>query len=223
MTAPTLLDTTAWPRRDAFEFFRSFDKPWFNVCTRVDVARLKQAVADRGRGGLTLAYHFLALRLANAVEPFRYRLDGHRVLVHPVVHGSTTVLRENGSFGFAYLDYLPDFDTFAARGAAAIARARAGEKLLELRLEDTAKVHCTTLPWLHFSSFSHARHAGPDLSVPKLAFGRIDVDGARAWMPLSVEVHHALMDGLHVGQFVQAFEAALIDPEAWLDTAPATP
>jgi chloramphenicol O-acetyltransferase type A len=216
MTAPALLDLAAWPRRDAFEFFRDFDKPWFNVCTRVDVARLKQAVAERGRGGLTLAYHFLALRLANAVEPFRYRLDGERVLVHPRVNGSTTVLREDGSFGFAYLDYLPDFDTFAARGAAAIARARAGDKLLELRLEDTAKIHCTTLPWLHFSSFSHARHAGPDLSVPKLAFGRIDVDGARAWMPLSVEVHHALMDGLHVGQFVQGFEAALIDPEAWL-------
>jgi chloramphenicol O-acetyltransferase type A len=35
-------------------------------------------------------------------------------------------------------------------------------------------------------------------------------------MPLSVEVHHALMDGLHVGQFVQGFEAALADPMAWL-------
>ena len=216
MATPTPLDLAAWPRRDAFEYFRSFDKPTFNVCTRVDVARLKQAVADRGRGGLALAYHYLALRLANALEPFRYRLDGERVLVHPVVHGSTTVLREDGSFGFAYLDYLADFDAFATRGAAAIAAARAGQQLLDLRLEDTAKIHCTTLPWLHFTSFSHARNAGPDNSVPKLAFGRIDVDGARAWMPLSVEVHHALMDGLHVGQFVQGFEAALIDPEAWL-------
>ena len=36
------------------------------------------------------------------------------------------------------------------------------------------------------------------------------------WMPPSVEVHHALMDGLHVGRYVQAFEAALAAPEAWL-------
>jgi chloramphenicol O-acetyltransferase type A len=35
-------------------------------------------------------------------------------------------------------------------------------------------------------------------------------------LPLSVEVHHALMDGVHVGQYVQAFEAAAREPEAWL-------
>jgi chloramphenicol O-acetyltransferase type A len=52
--------------------------------------------------------------------------------------------------------------------------------------------------------------------VPKLAFGHIQADGARLWLPFSVEVHHALMDGLHVGRYVQAFEAALQQPEDWL-------
>ena len=216
MPTTNYLDLAAWPRRDAFEYFRGFDKPYFNVCTRLDVARLKQAVADTRRGGLALAYHFIALRLANRIEPFRYRLDGGRVRVHGVVNGSTTVLREDGSFGFADLDHQADFATFAAQGAAAIAAARAGRRAFEPRPDDTARVHFTTLPWLHFTSFSHARNWGREDAVPKLAFGRIDVDGAHAWMPLSVEVHHALMDGLHVGQFVQGFEAALLDPIAWL-------
>ncbi len=213
---PTPLDLATWPRRDAFEYFLGFDKPYFNVCVRLDVALLKQAVAELRSGGLALAYHFIALRLANALEPFRYRLDGGRVLVHPVVHGSTTVLREDGSFGFAYLEHHPDFAGFAASGASAVAAARAGQSAFEPRLDDSALVHFTTLPWLHFSSFSHARNWGREDSVPKLAFGRIDVDGARAWLPLSVEVHHALLDGAQVGQFVQRFEAALQDPQAWL-------
>jgi chloramphenicol O-acetyltransferase type A len=29
-------------------------------------------------------------------------------------------------------------------------------------------------------------------------------------------VHHALMDGLHVGRYVEAFEAALQTPRDWL-------
>ena len=223
MATPTYLDLAGWPRRDAFEYFRGFDKPYFNVCTRLDVARLKQAVADTRRGGLALAYHFIALRLANRIEPFRYRLDGGRVQVHGVVNGSTTVLREDGSFGFADLDHQADFAAFAAQGAAAIAAiaaSRAGRLAFEPRPDDTARVHFTTLPWLHFTSFSHARNWGREDAVPKLAFGRIDVDGAHAWMPLSVEVHHALMDGLHVGQFVQGFEAALQDPQSWLQPRP---
>ena len=215
---PTYLDLAAWPRRDAFDYFRGFDKPYFNVCTRLDVARLKQAVADSRRGGLALAYHFIALNLANALEPFRYRLDGARVRIHPQVDGSTTVLRDDGSFGFADLAHHADFAGFAAHGAAAIEAARSGRPPFEPKPDDSARIHFTTLPWLHFTSFSHARNWGREDSVPKLAFGRIEADGARAWMPLSVEVHHALMDGLHVGQFVQGFEAALREPEAWLGT-----
>lgn len=214
--AATFLDLARWPRRDAFEYFRSFDKPYFNVCTRLDVARLRKAVAEHRVGSLWLAYHFIALRLANQVEPFRYRLDGGRVQVHPVVHGSTTVLREDDSFGFADLDCDENFAAFAARAAAAVAATRAGRLPFEPKPDDTARIHFTTLPWLHFTSFSHARNWGREDSVPKLAFGRIDADGTHAWMPLSVEVHHALMDGLHVGQFVQGFEAALRDPMAWL-------
>jgi chloramphenicol O-acetyltransferase type A len=34
-----------------------------------------------------------------------------------------------------------------------------------------------------------------------------------------VEVHHALMDGLHVGRYVQALEAAMAEPMAWLAPA----
>ena len=222
-STPTFLDLERWPRRDAFEYFRGFDKPYFNVCTRLDVARLREVVTDRRVVSLSLAYHFIALRLANQIEPFRYRLDGGRVRVHPVVHGSTTVLRNDGSFGFADLDYDEDFAAFAARAAAAMAATRAGRLPFEPKPDDSDRIHFTTLPWLHFTSFSHARNWGREDSVPKLAFGRIDADGAQAWMPLSVEVHHALMDGLHVGRFVQGFEAALQGPMDWLDAPPASP
>ena len=219
MTAPRYLDIATWSRRDAFAFFRTFDKPYFNVCTRLDVAPLKRFIADAGGGGLALAYHFIALRLANRIEPFRYRLEGGQVRVQPQVGGSTTVLREDGSFGFADFDDGPSFARFAAQASAAIEATRSGRAPFEPKPEDSARIHFTTLPWIHFTSFSHARNWGREDSIPKLAFGRIEVDGERAWMPLSVEVHHALMDGLHVGQFVQAFEAALADPVAWLGTA----
>jgi chloramphenicol O-acetyltransferase type A len=212
MATKTYLDITTWPRRDAFEYFRGFDKPYFNVCTRLDVAPLRAAVAQGGVGSLWLAYHYIALRLANRVEPFRYRLEQGRVRIHPQVDGSTTVLREDSSFGFADLDLGADFAGFSAAADAAIATVRAGRAPFEPKPDDSARIHFTTLPWIHFTSFSHARNWGREDSIPKLAFGRIEVDGERAWMPLSVEVHHALMDGLHVGQFIQGFEAALQNP-----------
>jgi chloramphenicol O-acetyltransferase type A len=211
------LDFERWARRDTFDYFRGFDKPFFNVCVRLDAAPLRAALTARGGGGLGLACYFVALRLANEHEAFRYRIEGERVRVHAAVDGSTTVLRDDGdSFGFADLDYVSDFDRFVERGRAAIETARRTHAPLDPKPDDTARIHFTTLPWLHFTSFSHARNWGREDSVPKFAFGRADSDGTRLWLPLSVEVHHALMDGLHVGRFVQDFEAALREPAAWL-------
>jgi chloramphenicol O-acetyltransferase type A len=213
------LDTTTWARRDAFEFFRQFDKPYFNVCVRLDVARLKAVLAARGSGGLSLACYFIALRLANLHEPFRLRLEEGRVRVHDEVHGSTTVLREDGeSFFFAEFDRTADFDAFAAQAGAAIDAARTQRAAFEPRPDDAARIYFTSLPWLHFTSFSHARNWKTEDSIPRFAFGRAQAEGAALWLPMSVEVHHALMDGVHVGRYVQAFEAALREPEAWLGT-----
>lgn len=213
---PQYLDLDAWQRRSAFDFFRSFDIPTFNLCGRLDVALLKQAVKDLGLGSLSLAYHFIAIRLANEIAPFRYRLEGDRVRVHDAVHGSTTVLREDESFSFATLEHNRDFAAFCVQGGQALVNGRLRNAPFDPTQHGTATVHLTTLPWVHFTSYSNARQWGPHDSIPKIAFGRIDADGTRQWMPLSVEVHHALMDGLHIGRFFEGFEAALLSPQAWL-------
>jgi chloramphenicol O-acetyltransferase type A len=222
-----VLDTARWARGDAYEFFRRFDKPFFNVCVRLDVAPLKAALAaSRSPGGVTLACYFVALKLANAHQPFRLRLAGDAVHVHDAVDGSTTVLREDGdSFGFADLEHGDDASAFMRRARVAIEAARNAVAPFEPKPGDVARIYFTALPWLHFTSFSHARRWAADGqrddSIPRFAFGRIEADGARQWMPMSVEVHHALMDGVHLGRYVQDFEAALADPLAWLTPPPA--
>jgi chloramphenicol O-acetyltransferase type A len=213
---PVYLDLETWPRRSAFELFRGYDIPCFNLCTRVDVALLKKAVKELGIGSMSLAYHFIAIRLGNDIAPFRYRLEGDRVRIHEVVHGGTTVLRDDESIGFATLEYARSFSEFAERGAATLTRMRRAGAPFEPTKFETATLHMSALPWVHFTSYSNARQWGPHDSIPKIAFGRIEAQGDHLWMPLSVEVHHALMDGLHVGRFIQGFEAAMLDPITWL-------
>ncbi len=206
------------PRRDAFAFYRGFSQPFFSVCVAVDVTALKPALRDAGLGSLTLATHYVALRLAQRIEPWRARLDADgRPWLYDTVHASTTVLRPDGSFGFATLANTTRFADFCATAEAALdAARRAGQAFVPLN-DDLALIHCTTLPWLHFTQFSHARQVGGRDSCPKLAFGRIDTgaDGI-ARLPLAIDAHHALMDGRHVGEFVQGFEAAMRAPQGWI-------
>jgi chloramphenicol O-acetyltransferase type A len=189
------------------------------VCVRLDVAALKQALQARGGGGLALACHFVALAATREVTELRCRFAGEQgVQVMPVVHASTTVLRDDGSFGFALLRHHERFSAFAAGGRDALQTARGADGVVEPDVPPESLIHCTTLPWLHFTSFTHARDAAQDADIPKLAFGQVVTDGPHAWLPLAIEVHHALVDGLHVGRYVQHMQQLFNSAPDWIDT-----
>jgi len=202
------LDLDEWPRASHFEFFRGFDEPFFGVCVDVDCtnayARCKQE-----DWSFFLFYLHNALVAANAIEPFRLRIEDEAVYVHDQVHASPTIDRPNGTFGYAYIEYHERWSQFAAAGQAEIKRVRASDALTPATAGENV-IHVTALPWLDFNAISHARHFGFEDSSPKIAFGKMTeaADGTRS-MPVSVHVHHALVDGRHVGAFVDAFQARL--------------
>ena len=213
---PKYLDLATWPRREVFQFFLDFDKPYFNVCLQLDVTKLVDELRHHPRGYVSLAYHYLALRAANDVEPFRYRLRDGQVFVHDVIHGGTTLLMPNEIFTLVYFDYKENFQEFAEAARQAIDEKLAGDGAFRPRNEDDGRIHFTVLPWFSFSSFSHARNWKREDSIPKIAFGKFTKEDDRTLMPFSVEVHHALMDGLHVGRFLTRMEEMLRQPETVL-------
>src|SRR5262249_22748105 len=146
------------------------------------------------------------------IEPFRYRLKDGKVFVYDVVNGGTTVLLPNESFTYAYFDYQKDFDLFVSEMGRAVEAVRSGSGELKPTMRDDVIYH-TTLPWISFTSFAHARNKGRGDSIPRIVFGKFIEQGNKLLLPLSVEVHHALMDGLHVGRYFSGFEAAMAAPE----------
>jgi chloramphenicol O-acetyltransferase type A len=51
-------------------------------------------------------------------------------------------------------------------------------------------------------------------SAPKITFGKITEANGRCTMPVSIHVHHALADGMHVAHFVEQFERYLAAPDS---------
>jgi len=208
------LDVANWSRRDLFEFFIGYTNPYFNVCTQIDVTKLKAFVNEQ-HGKISLALHYFALRVANEIEPFRYRLKDEKVFVYDIVNGGTTVLLPNESFAYAYFDYQRDFEKFVTDMGKALDEVRTGSGPLKPTMRDDVIYH-TTLPWISFTSFAHARTKGRGDSIPRIVFGKFTKENERVMLPISVEVHHALMDGLHVGRYLSRLEAALAEPETFV-------
>ncbi len=212
---PEYFDIETWSRRHLFRLFKEYDDPFFNVCADVDVTPLRDFVRARGLS-FFVAYHFLSTKTANEIEPFRYRLRGDRVLVHERLDAGAILLLPDDSFTFVYFDYEEDFAAFHARAKAIIERARVEPPPLDARAERDDLVYHSVIPWVSFTSISHARDSRRQTGIPKITFGKCRDVGSRVLMPVSVEAHHALLDGLHVGRFFERLGAYFNDPPAAL-------
>lgn len=201
----------AWPRRAALEHFRRMAQPAFSVTVPVDVTGLRERAARHGATPW-LAYHHAALEAANGIDAMHQTLTTDGVREFATIHASTTVLRDDGSFGFLTLPREPSLAAFAARAKPNLEHVRraSGDLFAADQPGDVREqtlVHMTALPWLAFTAFTHARGVGDDR--PKVAFGRFAEVQGRLLMPVAVDVHHALCDGVHVGRFFERLQVNL--------------
>jgi len=202
------IDVSRWKRRDHFELFRRYKQPFFSVCVDVDVTPLWNACRPPRRPSFFLASLYLMLKAANETEAFRLRLRKRGVWLHDRVAVGPTIARDDETFGFARLELTENLSQFAANGEAAIARIRRETRLAGGQGKDDAIVFHSTLPWFRFTSFTNALPGGDD-SIPRVVFGRCTSDDKSVKMPVAVEVHHALVDGVDVAKFLERFQASL--------------
>lgn len=203
-----LIDLSTWKRRDHYFLFRKYECPFFSVTIDVDVTRAWKTSRKRGAPSFFLTSLFLMLNAANAVEAFRLRLRPRGVWCHDCIAVGPTILRADETFGFARLEAARTLREFVTNGQTTMAEAAAQTGLREPDNPGDDIVFHSVLPWLRFTSFTNALPGKAD-SIPRIVFGRCARDGNRMTMPVAVEVHHALVDGLDVARFFEQFAANL--------------
>jgi chloramphenicol O-acetyltransferase type A len=205
------INLETWPRRDHFRIFNALDYPYFSLCANVDLTAFYPVVKQRGIS-FTVATVYVLARVANAIPEFRYRIREGEVVEHEIIHPATTILRKEDLFTFCTFDYTVDFSLFAARAAEKIAYVKEHPTLEDEPGKDDL-LFMTSIPWVSFTSAVHPVHLHPVDSVPRIAWGKFFKDGEILKMPLGVQAHHALMDGIHVGRFYTEVQDYLRHPD----------
>jgi chloramphenicol O-acetyltransferase type A len=136
------------------------------------------------------------------------RFRGDQVVIHDMVSLSMTVPTDAGSFGYAYVPYLPDFVAFEMQARHLIEAVAAGGALdaNSGQRDDLAYLSC--MPWLDYTSSNNAL-PGPDDCIPRITWGKFVERDGRWDMAMTLEVHHALVDGAQVGAYFSAVQDAL--------------
>jgi len=211
------INLETWSRRERFKVFSAFDHPHAGFCANVDLTTFYPVVKQRGFS-FTVAIVYVLSRAANAIPEFRYRIREGKVVEHEIVHPSGTILTDEDLFSFCTFDYIENLSEFAARAAERIAYVKEHPTLKDGPGQDDL-LYMTAIPWVSFTSVMHPLHLQPADSVPRFAWGKFFEDGDLLKMPLSVQGHHALMDGIHIGRFYAEVQDYLNHPGSVLGEA----
>lgn len=198
------LDLDTWNRKEHFQFFSQMTEPFFGVTVPIDCT---QAYAKSKELGISFFTYYLHKTLAaiNTIECFRYRIDDNEVYIFDRIDASATILRDDKTFGFSLMEYAKDILEFAEITKKEIARIQNTTGLLTREYPENL-IHFSAVPWVNFSSYSHARSFTFPDSCPKISFGKMMDENGKKTMQMAVHVHHGLIDGYHVGQFISCFE-----------------
>lgn len=199
----TKLDISSWARKEHFNFFKNFNEPFYGVCVRVDCTAAYNDAKEKGVS-FYLYTLYKALKAAQIVEPFRYRIEGEDVIIYDHIHAASTIPRSNGTFGFSYIYYKDSFDDFIESAKQEVERVQHSNTLDKAIRWDL--IRFSSLPWIDFTSISHARMFSFEDSAPSISFGKMTETEGKRTMPMSLHVHHALVDGLHLGQYIDCFQ-----------------
>ena len=208
------IDMQTWPRRDHFNLFSNFNHPHFSMCVNVDVTAFVPFVKHNGYS-LTISMVYIVARASNAIPEFRQRIRGDQVVEHEVVHPGFSILINEDIFAFCDVEYSEDFPEFTTRANKNIATLKAGGDLLQDPDSDNL-IFMSPIPWVSFTSFNHPMPFHPTDSIPRFAWGKYFKEGGTLKMPLSVQGHHAVMDGLHMGRYYEKIQEYLYHPETAL-------
>lgn len=199
----TLIDLEKWNRKEHFLFFSAFDDPFFGVTVNVDFTPVyEETKADRASFFLYSLHHIL--RCANASDAFRLRIEGQTPVRFDTIHVSPTIAREDGTFGFAFFEYHPDRDFFIRDARQEIERVQRTPGLL--MSENSGRedvIFFSSVPWFAFTEMKHAVSFGPGAGVPRISTGKLIREKDKYLLPVSICVHHGLMDGRDVAEFIE--------------------
>lgn len=207
------IDKEHWNRREHFEFFSKMASPYFGIVSEVDCTKAYEYSKDNGHSFFAY-YLFKSMNAINRVEELKLRIVDQDVILFDRIHAGTTIGRLDGTFGFAFVNFSERFSDFNKELQTEIVGVNSCSGL-RLNNDDIKKdlIRHSTFPWHKFTALLHPTNFDKSESVPKITFGKFFIQNERKLLPISIEAHHGLVDGLHLANYLNEFQRELDSPE----------
>ena len=208
-----VVDLADWKRKHYMNAVRCT----YSVTFDIDVEELAKNIKSLGLKAYPVQIYMLS-RVVNEFQEFRMAIDSHgRLGWWDITNPSYAIFNKaTETFSSVYTPFNQDFRTFYDSCISDI-EAYGDSDVLFPQSEVPENVFTiSSLPWIRFTGFNLNVSGEGTYLPPIFTIGRYGEQIGKKYMPLAVQVHHAVCDGYHVGKFAEALQNMATDSKNWL-------
>lgn len=196
-----LIDMENWERREFYEHFIKEVVCSYSITVNPDITPLK---GQR----LYPAMIWLLTKTVNEMPEFRTVLTPEGPGIYDSMHPMYTVFnKENKNFSGIWSYYSEDYGEFLKSYETDEAEYSKSTRYAPKAGTPENSFNISMLPWLEFTSVNINVYDEGKFLLPIFTLGKYFDREGRRLLPLAIQVHHAVCDGYHVGQFAERLQA----------------
>lgn len=193
------IDKENWIRREYFEHYYTDIPCTYSMTVRLDITEIRKKKMK-----LYPAMLYYLTSAVNRHPEFRtaFSRNGELGIYSEMIPSYTVFHEDTETFSSIWTEYSADYEEF--REAYEKDMREYGDRKGLQGKPDVPENSFTVsaVPWTTFEGFNLNLQKGYDYLIPIFTMGKFYEENQRVYIPLAVQVHHAVCDGFHVCRFI---------------------
>ena len=200
------VDIENWRRKEYFKHYLENLPCTYSMTVKLDITKLKNS-----KKKLYPALLHSVSTVVNQHEEFRTAIDekGEVGIFSEMMPCYTVFHKDTETFSNIWTEYSSDYDEFLDRYERDMESYGEQEGMMAKPNPPANTFPVSMIPWLSFEGFNLNLQRGYRYLLPIFTFGKYYEENGKFYIPLSIQVHHAVCDGFHTCRFVNELQEVI--------------
>ena len=126
------------------------------------------------------------------------------------MHPAYTIFnKENKNFSAIWTEFHADYNEFLSAYETDVGKFSLSARYAPKPGRPINSFDISMVPWFTFTSFNLNIFGDGKYLLPIFTLGKYFDDNGKRLLPISIQVHHAVCDGYHIGKFVETLQTMI--------------
>lgn len=202
-----LIDISKWDRREYFEHYLNQVPCTYSMTLNLDLTVLLQEIKKRDLKLYPIIIYLLSV-IVNRHEEFRTSIDANdNVGVFDLLHPLYTIFQQDSeTFTSVWTEYTLSFPNFYKQYLLDVENYGKVKNFIAKPNSPSNVFTISSIPWVNFTGFNLNLPTATKYLLPIFTTGKYFEQNGKIWLPISIQVHHAVCDGFHIGRFINELQ-----------------